>query len=109
MTPFSFLSSQSVVEKKKLLEYIETWVTKERNYCCTNTKTHKENTVNTVMAQNHTSSSLTSVVGQPPMVHVKQEPSFLPRLDSTPSLGQEAGTASGRQSQVGAGGHAVTK
>lgn len=43
------------------------------------------------------------------MVHVKQEPSLLPRLDSAPSLGQEAGTASGRQAQVGAGGHAVTQ
>lgn len=61
------------------------------------------------MAQKHTSSSLTSVVGQPPMVHVKQEPSLLPRFDPPSSLGQEAGAASGRQPQVGAGGHAVTQ
>lgn len=51
----------------------------------------------------------TCVVGQPPVVHVKQEPPLLPRLDPPPSLGQEAGAASGRQPQVGAGGHAVTQ
>lgn len=43
------------------------------------------------------------------MVHVKQEPSLLPRLDSPSPFGQEAGAASGRQSQVGAGGHTVTQ
>lgn len=43
------------------------------------------------------------------MVHVKQEPSLLPRLDSPPSLGEETRAASGRQSQVGAGGHAMTQ
>lgn len=63
----------------------------------------------TVMPKKHSSSRLTSIVGQPPVVHVKQEPSLLPRLDSPPSLGQEAGAASGRQPQVGAGGHAVTQ
>lgn len=61
------------------------------------------------MPKKHRSSRLTSIVGQPPVVHVKQEPSLLPRLDSPPSLGQEAGAASGRQPQVGAGGHAVTQ
>lgn len=57
----------------------------------------------------HRSPSPTCVVGQPPVVHVKQEPSLLPRLDPPPSLGQEAGAASGRQPQVSAGGHAMTQ
>lgn len=56
-----------------------------------------------------TGSGLTRVVGQPSVVHVKQEPSLLPRLHPPPSLGQEAGAASGRQPQVGAGGHAVAQ
>lgn len=72
-------------------------------------KTNKKKTVYSVMAQKHTDSSLTSVVGQPPVVHVKEEPSLLPRLHSPPSLGQKAGAASGRQAQVCAGGHAVTQ
>lgn len=72
-------------------------------------KTNQKNPVNNVVAQKHTRPGLTSVVGQSPVVHVKEEPSLLPRLDSPPSLGQEAGAASGRQSQVGAGGHAVTQ
>lgn len=72
-------------------------------------QTNKKNADNTVMLKKRSSSSPTSVVGQPPVVHVKQEPSLLPRLDSPPSLGQEAGAASGRQPQVGAGGHAMTQ
>lgn len=43
------------------------------------------------------------------MVRVKQEPPLLPRLDSPPSFGQEARTASGRQAQVRAAGHPVTQ
>ena len=43
------------------------------------------------------------------MVHVKQEPSFLPSLDPPPSFGQEARTAPRRQAQVRAAGHPVTQ
>lgn len=70
---------------------------------------HKKSAVNTYVAKKNTSPSLTGVVSQSPVVHVKEEPSLLPRLDSPPSLGQEASAASGRQSQVGAGGHTVTQ
>lgn len=34
-------------------------------------KQNKKNAVNTVMPKTHRSSSLTSIVGQPPVVHVK--------------------------------------
>lgn len=58
---------------------------------------------------NTTRASLTCIVGQSSVVHVKEEPSLLPCLYSSPSFGQEACTASRCQPQVHAAGHPVTQ
>lgn len=58
---------------------------------------------------NTTRASLTCIVGQSSVVHVKEEPSLLPRLHPSPSFGQEACAAARRQPQVRAGGHPVAQ
>lgn len=53
--------------------------------------------------------SLTCIVGEASVVHVKQEPSLLPGLDPPPSLCEEARAASRREPQVVAADHPVTQ